>query len=76
MQIRQVILKCGLNFQEFYPISNEYDLRYYSNPENKFVELKMREEYLEEEIELLCPQIGISLEEFKELNRRARKHKL
>ena len=49
---------------------------YYSNPENKLVELKMYEEYHEEEIKLLCPEIGITLEEFIELYKKARKHKL
>ena len=76
LQIRKVILNCGRNFKEFYPIGDNLGLRFYFTPENEMVELKMRESYIEEEIELLVQQIGISLEEFKILYRKARKHQL
>jgi hypothetical protein len=55
---------------------DDIGLRYYSNPKNRFVELKMREDYIELEIELLSERRGISLEEFKYLYKKARKHKL
>jgi hypothetical protein len=55
---------------------DDIGLRYYSNPKNRFVELKVREDYIELEIELLSERRGISLEEFKYLYKKARKHKL
>ena len=51
-------------------------LHYYFSPDARIVELKVHETYIEEEIELLVPQIGISLETFKELYQKAKKHKL
>jgi hypothetical protein len=74
LQIRDVILNCGLGYREFYAYGDK--IRYYSSPNNNFVELKMYETYIEDEIELLIEQIGISLEEFNRLYKLAKKHEL
>jgi hypothetical protein len=74
LQIRDVILNCGKGFSEWNVIQE--NIRYYYNPDNAFVELKMREDYIKEEIELLVELIGITFEDFEILYRKARKHKL
>jgi hypothetical protein len=76
LQIRKVILNCGRNLKEFYPINNNLGIRYYILPDGDVIELKMNENYIEEEINLLVIQIGISIEEFENLYKRARKHQL
>jgi hypothetical protein len=65
--IRKVILNCGIAYTERLTEPNETKLRFYYTADNRIVELKMKEEYVEEEIRLLCPVIGITLERFKEL---------
>ena len=63
-QIRDVILKCGLNYKE----SNEKDIkRNYVHPSGSVVHLDMNKNYIEEEINSLVTQIGISLEQFEQL---------
>ena len=63
-QIRDVILKCGMNYKEW----NEKDtICYYVHPSGSIVQLNMKETYTEEEINLLVTQIGISLEQFEQL---------
>lgn len=63
-QIRDVILKCGLNYKE----SNEKDImRNYIHPSGSVVQLDMNKNYAEEEINSLVTQIGISLEQFEQL---------
>ena len=63
-KIRDVILKCGLNYKEL----NEKDIiRHYVHPSGSIVQLDMNKNYLEEEINLLVTQIGLSLEQFEQL---------
>ena len=72
--IRHVIKYLGKGFSEIYtPHSNS--IRYFQNKE-RLVELKMDEDYLDIEVELLCTQLGIRVEDFEVLYRKARKHKL
>jgi hypothetical protein len=63
-----------LNFEEFFSFGDK--IRYYFNPDNRFVEVVMNYKYIEDEIELLVEQIGISLDEFNRLYRLAKKHQL
>ncbi|HEY6536068.1 MAG TPA: hypothetical protein VIY08_09805 [Candidatus Nitrosocosmicus sp.] len=63
-QIRDVILKCGLNYKEV----NEKDIkRNYVHPSGSIVHIDMNKKCAEEEINFLVTQIGISLEQFEQL---------
>ncbi|MGN6346523.1 MAG: hypothetical protein ACTHME_02355 [Candidatus Nitrosocosmicus sp.] len=63
-KIRDVILKCGLDYKE---LNGEDIIRYYVHPSGSLVQLDMNENYMEEEINLLVTQIRISLEQFEQL---------
>lgn len=67
LRIRNVILNCGISYTERLTEPNEIKIRFYYTHDDRCVELKMNEEYLDEEIQLLCPIIGITKEQFNEL---------
>jgi len=56
------------------PEHAEHSILYFQKDE--LVELKMDEEYLPLQIEVLCERIGLTKDEFEDRYKKAKKHKI
>ena len=72
-EIRRTLKDVGY-IEVISPGHAEHNLSYFRK--DVLVELKMDEEYLPLQIELICERIGLKREEFEERYKLARKHKI
>jgi hypothetical protein len=68
--IRQMILELNDGFSEIIP--DDPNIRYFQNTE-VLVELRMDEEYIEDQIELICERLGLSTRDFDRFYRFTKK---
>jgi hypothetical protein len=72
-EIRRILKDIG--YTEIIPPEHaEHNILYFQK--DVLVELKMDEEYLPLQIELICERIGLRKEEFEERYKLAKKHKI
>ena len=72
-EIRQILK--DMQYTEIIPPEHaEHRILYFQK--DVLVELKMDEEYLPLQIEVLCGRIGLTKDEFDDRNKKAKKHKI